>query len=617
MRIHGMKGMMISKKIENERIKRPARVYGLLAAVALFLTMGAVAQAQDEQPMARPIPLRTVGLEPGKVSRWTLREAIIAGLENNPDIELERANVRQAQFDVISAQGAYDPTSTHGFNYSSTNQPNTRPFSGTTDAALTSKNLNFNFGHGGLIYRSGGNYQVNFNNTRRSLNFGLFSTEYSPSLSVNITQPLFRNFRTDFNRNRIQINKKRLDLSDAVFRQRAIDIISRIQTAYWDLALAIQNEEIARDAVKLAETQLNNNKRQVEVGTLAPIDVVSAATQFETRRQQVFQAMNSVAQAENAIKALTVSGPNDDLWNARIEPTEKFDVQPLTMQLTDALKLALDNRPELKQFAIQKDINNLDIDLFKNQAKPQIDLTFGYTTFGVGGTPGISTGSVNNCSSRGLLGPLPTANGNVCAEYLSAVTNPSGQITGYRVNTDPRLFPFTSSSISLANPVADNFIGGYGRGVRNLLTNDFRQWSVGLNVAVPWRNRTAKANLGRAREETKKIELQNRRQMQNIEVEVRNAVQTVETTKMRIDASRAARVYAEKQLEGEEKKFAAGLSTTFLILTRQNELSTSRFDELRALADYNKAVAELQRVIATTLSSNSIDIKAEAPVSIK
>ncbi len=611
MRIHRM---TINGKSKTQRITMPIR---LLAGLLVALLLGGAALAQDAQPTARPIPQRTVGLEPGKVARWSLRDAILAALENNPDIEIERANVRQAQYDVISAQGAYDPTSTHGFNYSSAGQPKTRPFSGTTEAALTSKNLNFNFGHGGLIYRTGGSYQVNFNNVRRSLNFGLFSTEYDPSLNVNITQPLWRNYKTDLNRNRIQINRKRLDLSDAVFRQRAIDIISRVQTAYWDLALALRNEEVARDAVRLAETQLNNNKRQVEVGTLAPIDVVSAATQLETRRQQVFQAMNSVAQAENAIKALTVSGSSDPLWNTRIDPTEKFDVQPQIMPLDDALKLALDNRPEIKQFAIQKEINKLDIDLFKNQAKPQVDFTFSYTTFGVGGTPGISTASVNNCSARGLIGPLPTANGNVCAEFLSAVTNSTGQITGYRLNTDPRLFGYTSSTLSVANPVASNFIGGYGRGLRNMFTNDFRQWQVGLNIAVPWRNRTAKANLGRAQEETKKIELQNRRQMQSIEVEVRNAVQSVETTKMRIDASRAAREYAEKQLEGEEKKFAAGLSTTFLILTRQNELSTARFDELRALADYNKAVAELQRVIATTLSSNSIDIKAEAPVSIK
>lgn len=596
-------------------------------AVLLSVSVGAVpALAQDQapaaqdQPVSRPIPKRTVGLEPGKIVKWTLRDAVLAALENNADIELERVNVRQAQYDVIAAQGAYDPQSTQGLTYTSTNQPNTRPFSGAQGAALTSKNLNFNFGHGGLIYRTGGDYNIAFNNVRRTSNFSLFQTEYDPSLNFTIRQPLWRNFRTDQNRNRIQINKKRLDLSDVVFRQRAIEIISQVQSAYWDLALAIRNEQISRESVKLAEVQLNNNKRQVEVGTLAPIDVVSAATQVESRRQQVFQAMTAVAQAENALKNLTVSGPNDEIWSAEIEPVEKFEIQPVTFQVGDALKLAYDNRPELKQFALQKDINKLDIDLWKNQAKPQVDLTFGYNTFGVGGTPdptnGFRTSVATNCSGVGLLGPLPTVNGNVCVNALNPVTNASGQITGYRLNPDAVNTPFTLTTNQIAN-VGDNFIGGYGRGLRNLFSNDFRQWSVGLAITLPWRNRTAKANLARSVEEGKRLDIRTRQTLQTIEVEVRNAVQTVEMSKLRIDAARAAREYAQKQLEGEEKKFAAGLSTTFFILQRQNELSQAQVSETQALGDYNKAVANLQRVLSTTLSSNSIEIKAEAPVTIQ
>ncbi len=514
-------------------------------------------QASSDDPVSRPIPQRTVGLEPGKIARWTLRDAILAALENNPDIEIERTNVRQAGFDLLAAEGAYDPVSTQGFNYRATTQPNTRPFSGADSPSLTSKNLTFNFGHQGLIFNTGANYQVNFNNSRFSSNFSLFTAQYDPQLNFSITQPLFRNFKIDPNRRQIQITRKRLDLSDAVFRQRAIEIISRVQQAYWDLAFAIKDEEIQRDSVKLAETQLSNNKRQVEVGTLAPIDVISAATQLESRRQQVFAAMNSVAQAENALKNLTLGQGNSDLWRALIVPVESFDAQPVVLPLEDAQKLAVENRPELRQFALQKDINKTDINFFRNQAKPQIDLVGGYATFGTGGNP-RAPGSV-----------------------------------------------------------IDDFIGGYGTGLRNLFSNDFRQWNIGVNISIPWRNRTAKANLGRAVEEEKKIEWQTRRQLQNIEVEVRNAVQSVETAKMRIDASRAAREYAEKQLEGEEKKFAAGLSTTFFILQRQNELAVARGSELRALADYNKAVAELQRVISTTLSSNSVEIKPTPEASIK
>jgi HAE1 family hydrophobic/amphiphilic exporter-1 len=533
-------------------------------------------QSQDQQPVARPIPQRSVGLDPGKVVRWTLREAILAVLENNPDIELEKSNVRLAQYDLFAAQGVYDVTSTASSSYSAFTQGNTRLFSGTTATTTSQQSLGYNFGTQQLVERTGGNYSVNFNNTRNTNNFGTLSPQYNPQLSFNFTQPLFRNFKTDNNRRQIKIAKKNLDLSDAQFRQRAIEIISSVQQAYWDLALAIRNEDVARESVKLAETQLNNNKRQVEVGTLAPIDVISAATSLESRRQAVFQAMTAVAQAENALKALTVKGPNDEIWSMQIIPVESFEIQQVTLPLDDAIKLATENRPELKQFALQKEINQINVDYFRNQAKPQIDLVAGYTMIGIGGT-------------RNSSNPLAVAT--------------------------PACVPGQAPPPSGCLP--PEFLGGYGSSLKNLLKNDFRSWSVGVNISLPWRNRVAKANLGRQIESGKQIDLQTRRTVQNIEAEVRNSVQAVEMAKMRIDAAKLAREYAEKQLEGEEKKFQAGLSATFFVLQRQNDLSQARLDEIRALGDYNKAVVQLQRVISTTLSSNSIDIKAEAPVTIK
>ncbi len=143
-----------------------------------------------------------------------------------------------------------------------------------------------------------------FNNDRVVGNTNNFTPQFAPDLTFAYRQPLWKDFGIDNNRRQIKIARKRLDLSDATFRQRAIEIISRVQQAYWDLALAIRDEEIQRDAVKLAETQLTNNQRQVEVGTLAPIDVVSAATVLEGRRQNVYQAMGAVAQAENLLKGI-------------------------------------------------------------------------------------------------------------------------------------------------------------------------------------------------------------------------------------------------------------------------------------------------------------------------
>lgn len=598
-----------------QALSRQLASLALAVCCAMMVSASAFAQeqaqtTQAQQPEARPIPKRTVGLEPGKVARWTLRDAILAALENNPDIELERTNVRQSGFDLLAAEGAYDPISTHGFSYASSGSPNTRPFSGVgaDQSSLTRKSVTFNFGHQGLIYNTGGSYQINFNNTRSSSNFSLFSSQYDPQLNFSITQPLFRNYRIDPNRRQIQVSRKRLDLSDAVFRQRTIEIISRVQQAYWDLAFAIKDEEIQRDAVKLAETQLANNKRQVEVGTLAPIEVTQSAATLESRRQQVFAAMNSVAQAENALKNLTLGATNTDLWNAEIQPAESFDVKTVTLPLADAQKLAVENRPELKQFALQKEMNQTDIEFFRNQAKPRIDLVGGYTTFGTGGNPAKSTTTIGNCVS-----PFSSPVAGNCL-ILDPIRDAQGNITQYNVKPG---FPFSSSTVTVTNPVAAQFVGGYGTGLKNLFKNEFRSWNIGVNIEIPWRNRTAKANLGRAVESSRQLELQTRRQLQNIEVEVRNAVQSVETARMRIEASRAAREYAEQQLEGEEKKFAAGLSVTFFVLQRQTDLAIARGSELRALADYNKAVAELQRVMSTTLTSNSIEIKPTPQASIK
>lgn len=553
-------------------------------------------------PLSRPIPNRTTGLEPGKVVRWTLRDAILAALEKNVDIDIERENVRLAQFDLFAAQGAYDPLTTSTILYESALRPTAFRFSGSDTGTIENKTLTYNFGLRKSLERFGSSYTVDFNNQRLVSNTNNLITQYSPSLTISFTQPLFKNFKTDPNRRTIKINKKRLDLSDALFRQRAIEIISRVQQAYWDLVVAIRDEEIQRDAVKLAETQLRNNQRQVEVGTLAPIDVVSAATQVERNRTAVFQAMNAVAQAENLLKSLTVESPTSDLWTTQIIPVESLEIQPVALPLTDALKLALENRPEIKQFALHKEMNQIDVDFFRNQAKPQIDLVATYNTRGLGGTPLVSTNLVPNCTN-----PIPDLRNPgqfVCAPL---VVGPDGKPAFGSIN------PITSTPITTTAPVTRQFIGGYGTSLSNLFRNEFRTWSVGVQFSLPLRNRTAKANLGRALESGRQIELQTRRELQSIEVEVRNAVQSVETAKLRIEAARATRQYAEQQLDGEEKKLQAGLGSTFLVLTRQNELTQAQGAELRAQADYNKAVAELQRVISTTLSSNNIEVKSDLP----
>jgi HAE1 family hydrophobic/amphiphilic exporter-1 len=509
-------------------------------------------------PPSRPLPTRSVGLTPGKVVRWTLRDAILAALERNVDIEIERENVRLSQFDVQATRAPYDPITSSTISYNSSLQPLTNPFQGAqlNQAFSSSRTATYNFGWQQAIEKTGGSYRLDFFNTRRVSNISNFSTQYDPNLVVNFSQPLFRNFRVDSNRRQTKIAKKSLDLSDAVFRQRVIDIIAQVQQAYWDLAFALEDEKIQREAVALAQTSLKNNERQVEVGTLAPLDIVSASTQVESRRQSYFQALNTISLMENSLKSFVVSGPSDELWGAQIIPVDSFEIQPVALSLDDAIKLAFDNRPELKQFAIRKEQHSIDVAFFRDQTKPQIDFTASFGLIGLGGDP-----------------------------------------------VDP-------------TRVLDRFVGGYGTALGNLFGFDSRTWRVGVTFSLPLRNTQAKVNLGRELERGRQLDLQERRQLQSIELEVRNAIQSLETIKLRIETARANRIYAEQQLEGEQKKFEASLSTTFFILQRQNELTVARGSEQRALVDYNKAVAQLQRVISTTLSSNNIEIKSEIPATI-
>ncbi len=549
---------------------------------------------QSPQIKPRPIPDRMVGVDPSKMVRWTLRDAIVSALEGNVDIQLERENVRLAEYDLLGARAVYDPSFTSSLTFAPQRFPNTFAFSGTSDTAIITNTLRADFGMRRLIERSGGVLDFNFNNSKVTGNRNQLSPQFGPQLGVSFTQPLKRNFKVDFNRRQIQIAKKQLDLSDATFRQRAIEIISRVQAAYWDLAFALRDEEIQREAVKLAETQLTNNQRQVEIGTLAPIDVVSAATSVESRRIQVFQAMSAVSQAENTLKQLVVDSPDSTLWQAKITPTESFDIQPMALPLEDALRLARDNRPELKQLALQKEINATNIDFFRNQAKPQIDFVASYNTNGTGGTP-IVAGNI-----QPICSPLTIAGQPKCVSVVPVDDGKGSFIPGVRI-----------TDYGTRQVVAGDFVGGYGQALRNLFTNKYHTISFGVNINIPWKNKLAEANLGRSKEDSKRIDLQTRRQIQDIETQIRNDIQSIDFAKMRVEAARAAEEFAKQQLAGEEKRFSAGLSTTFLVLQRQNDYSIARGSTLRALTDYNKLVAQLQRDIGTTLSTNNIEVKSE------
>ena len=554
----------------------------LVSMAALLITIASAqvfAQDKTGRPDAR------VGVSPSRKVTLTLADAIAMGLENNRDIEVERLNIRLKELDVRAARGAYDPVLESSFFYDRRNTPVASLLAGGEDGRLKSSELT---GATSLVERlpwQGASVQMTFDHNRATSTNPFYSLDpqFITSLSFDFIQPLFRNREIDAPRREIKIAKKKLDLSDSLFRQKAVEIIAQVQSAYWDLVFALRDEAIRRESVELARAQLESNRRAAEKGTIAPLDVVSARVEVERRTEEAEAALETVQRAENALKALLLKPENSDLWGSSVVPSDepRLDAAALP-EFEEAMKLALQNRPEMEQYRIRGEINKIDVKYFRDQTKPQVDFIAGYQTAGLSGT------------KRSTTDPITAS-----SEQLVARVNELSKIAGLSALTPVA-----------AGDVPEKFIGGYGQSLTNLFRNEYRSFRFGVTISLPIGNRTAKAQLGRAIVEGKQVDVERQRAVQNIEVEVRNALQAVETARRRFDAARNSRLDAEMQNTGERRRFEAGLSTNFLVLDRQNALSSARGRELKALTDYNKAMTELQRALSTTLSTNNISIAA-------
>ncbi len=513
----------------------------------------------------------------------TLREAVARALANSRDIEVERLKVQKNEFDVKAAHGAYDPTFRSSLSFEHRTTPVASILAGGENGKLKTNDFLRQAELARKMPWQGGSMRVTFDQSRATTQnqFYALNPQYSTSLSLEYTQPLLRNRKMDVERRNIRIARKKLDLSDSQFRQRAIEIIANVERAYWDLVFARRDEAIKRASVELAKTQLEHNLRQVAQGTLAPADVTSARVEIARRTDEAEAATETIARAENALKALVSQPSNDELWHATITPTDQPEMSTTApMSVAEALKTAFTNRPELEQYRLRSELNSVDVEYLRDQTKPQVDLVAGYGTTGLAG------------AARTETNPIIASN-----QQLIDRINQLSQTAGL-----PALSPVSFGTIP------DRYYGGYGQSLGNLFRNDARTFRVGVNIALPLGNRTAKANLGRALVEGKQIDVERQRAEHQIEVEVRNAVQAVETSQRRIEAAKTSRTNAELQLKSEQNKFDAGLSTNFLVLDRQNALSLSQGRELKAITDYNKAVSELQRALATTLTNKNIEI---------
>jgi HAE1 family hydrophobic/amphiphilic exporter-1 len=362
---------------------------------------------------------------------------------------------------------------------------------------------------------------------------------------------LFRNFRFDNNRRQIEIAKKNLGLSDALFRQQAIDVIAQVEQAYWTLVFSLRNLQVQIDAVKQARTQLESNQRLVAKGVLAPIDIVAATAQITTFEQNVYAAQEDVTRAENTLKTLLLAERSDAAWQRPITPVSPVSLEAPRVGLETSLAEALKNRPEIAQLNTSDELNKVDQRFYKDQTKPQIDLVGAYTSQGLAGT----------------------------------ASNPN------------RIPPATLQ-------------GGYLTSLKQILGQDFPTYRASVVISLPLGNTTAKANLGRTLVEADRLKNQRAQTEQVIEAEVRNALQALRSAEARLASALAAREAAEQLSDSEQRQFRAGTTTLYLVLQRQTDLLAARGRELQAQTDLNRAISEFQHATGSTLSANNVTVSS-------
>ena len=529
-----------------------------------------------------------VGVQTAAPVPISLDDAIRRALTNNNSIEIARDDVRIQETDIRALLGIYDPvlTVTPTFTRNST----------TGNRATNDFNVNANMQQ--FIRPGGGDYQVFFNNTRTenafsqaqvssgSLGGGGTSAIYSSSTGFRYRQPLLRNFAIDNNRRTIKIARRILEQTDADFRRQTIEIIAQVQRTYWDLVFALRDQQNRVANLNLAQESLRQIEARIAAGAAAPLAKAEIATELANREGELLLATEQVSRTENLLKQLLIKDATSNDWSVTFVPTDRPAFSLSSVSLDAAMKDAMDNRFELRRLKLARDINTIDIAFFKNQTKPQIDLN---TTVSFDGL------SLGNRSTESIIVPQFQGNEEILRQRLNMLLDDKFDIP--QVLTP---VPGTPSFL----------VGGFNRSLTNIFRSDAPNYSVGVTISFPLRNRTAKANLAGAQIAQNQIDSQIRQQEQVVVAEVRNAVQGAETARQRVLTARRARENAEVQLEGERALFDAGRSTTFLLFQRENALTAARNAEIRAETDYNKAVADLQRVTSTTFELNNIVVES-------
>lgn len=499
----------------------------------------------------------------------SLSEALSKALENNLDLAVAKRDPQIALNDVLFQKAAFDPFFTSQLGHTETKSEGQPLFIGgrvvyaspkqkTTDISADFKQL-LNFG---------ATWEASLSSAYIDAKpFGDYNPKYSSALNLAFTLPLLKGLGKETTEYSLLVAKTNVDISHEVLRGQATSVIQTVENAYWDLLASMKAQEVAEQALKLSQDLYELNKKKVEVGTLAPIEITQAEANVASNVEGVITTKLAVKNSEDALRQLLAIPPDDPLWNKSINPTEEPAQDQRQPSLDEAIATALKSRPEILQSGYQVETAQLGERVAKKNARHQLDLTARFSPTG---------NNLNSITNNQLPGP-------------DGILNTADDIFFQTFNT-----------------------GGLGSALGEIPKLDNYTWFVGLTYAVPINNRAAEANYANAQINRQKAELSEQNTEEIVRVDVRRAVRAVESGYERVVAGRKNVELQQKKLEAEQKKFDNGMSTSFEVFTFQTDLRNAQLQLIQAVLDYNKGLADLERSKGTLLESQGLKLDAEA-----
>ena len=478
---------------------------------------------------------------PGPHIELTLDEATARALERNLDIAVERLNPTIQDYNRERLLAAYRPTATSLYGHRAVVQPPTSQLNGGN--IVQNDTSTYNVGINQILPWTGGSVSYAFNNSKQVTSnlFANFNPTFNANMSASITQPLLRDFMIDGTRMQLQVTAINHDISEIQLRGTLAQTVANVRNAYWELVFAGQAVDVAQGSLELAENLVKDNRARVEVGTMAPLDVVQSEAEAASRRQAVALAEATLGTAELSLKRLIVSGTDDPLWRASITPVDRPEFRAEPLDVEAAVQRALRARSDLEQARKTLDSNDVTMRFLRNQTLPAVDLIGNYGAQGLGGTQFV----------RGGLG---------------------------------------------SSQVLQTIPGGYADAWSTLTGRSYPTWNVQVALTYPIGGSSADAVYARSRVVRNQTAAQLRALELQVATDVTNAALQVESSLKRYEAASVARELAETRLSAEQSRFEVGLSTNFFVVQAQRDLATAQNTELRALLDYSRAVVDYGRV---------------------